>query len=62
MLSQSIPKENPTNRNHQLPVNSKRLLYNADMNFCRIHKSLRVTPAMEAGVANHQWQIEELLA
>jgi len=29
-------------------------------NFCRIHKSLRVTPAMEAGVSNHVWSIEEL--
>ncbi len=29
-------------------------------NFCRIHKSLRVTPAMEAGVVDHVWSIEEL--
>jgi IS1 family transposase len=29
-------------------------------NFCRIHKTLRVTPAMEAGLANHPWSIEEL--
>jgi len=29
-------------------------------NFCRIHKSLRVTPAMEAGVTDHVWSIEEL--
>jgi len=29
-------------------------------NFCRIHKSLRVTPAMEAGVSNHVWSIEEI--
>jgi IS1 family transposase len=31
-------------------------------NFCRIHKSLRVTPAMEAGIANHVWDLAELLA
>jgi transposase-like protein/IS1 family transposase len=31
-------------------------------NFCRIHKSLRITPAMAAGIADHQWRIEELLA
>jgi IS1 family transposase len=31
-------------------------------NFCRIHKTLRVTPAMEAGLANHVWEIEELVA
>jgi IS1 family transposase len=30
-------------------------------NFCRIHKSLRVTPAMEAGVTDHVWTIEEML-
>jgi IS1 family transposase len=29
-------------------------------NFCRIHSSLRVTPAMEAGICNHVWSIEEL--
>lgn len=29
-------------------------------NFCRIHKSLRVTPAMEAGVSDHVWSLEEL--
>jgi|SRR5579872_6309648 len=30
-------------------------------NFCRIHKSLRVTPAMEAGIADHVWTIEEIV-
>lgn len=30
-------------------------------NFCRVHKSLRVTPAMEAGVTDHVWTIEEML-
>jgi hypothetical protein len=30
-------------------------------NFCRIHKSLRVTPAMEAGIADHLWTIEEIV-
>jgi hypothetical protein len=29
-------------------------------NFCRIHKSLRVTPAMEAGITDHVWSIEEI--
>jgi len=29
-------------------------------NFARIHKTLRVTPAMEAGVANHVWSYEEI--
>jgi IS1 family transposase len=31
-------------------------------NFIRIHKTLRVTPAMEAGIADHVWSFEELLA
>jgi hypothetical protein len=31
-------------------------------NFCRIHRSLRVTPAMEAGVSDHVWSIDELIA
>lgn len=30
-------------------------------NFCRIHQSLRVTPAMEAGITDHVWEIEEIL-
>lgn len=29
-------------------------------NFCRVHKTLRVTPAMEAGLADHVWSLEEL--
>ena len=31
-------------------------------NFCRIHQSLRVTPAMEAGVSDHVWSLEEVVA
>lgn len=30
-------------------------------NFCRIHQSLRVTPAMEAGVTDHVWEIEDII-
>ena len=29
-------------------------------NFCRVHKTLRVTPAMEAGLTDHVWTLEEL--
>lgn len=29
-------------------------------NFCRVHSSLRVTPAMEAGISDHVWSIEEM--
>ena len=37
-------------------------LYFMNYNFCRIHGSLRVTPAMEAGVAYHVWSLEEVVA
>lgn len=37
-------------------------LHFAYYNFCRIHKTLRVTPAMESGIADHVWTIAELLA
>lgn len=30
-------------------------------NFCRVHSSLRVTPAMEAGLTDHVWSIAELV-
>ncbi len=30
-------------------------------NFCRVHQTLRVTPAMEAGVTDHVWTLEELV-
>jgi len=30
-------------------------------NFVKIHQSIRVTPAMEAGVADHVWSIEEIV-
>jgi hypothetical protein len=30
-------------------------------NFGRGHQTLRVTPAMEAGVANHVWSVEEIV-
>ena len=37
-------------------------LYFAWYNFVRVHKTLRVTPAMEAGIADHVWTVRELLA
>jgi IS1 family transposase len=36
-------------------------LHFAYYNFCRVHSSLRVTPAMEAGITDHIWSIAELL-
>ena len=31
-------------------------------NFCRVHQSLQVTPAMESGITDHVWTIEELIS
>jgi hypothetical protein len=30
-------------------------------NFCRVHQTLRVTPAMEAGLTDYIWSLEELI-
>lgn len=30
-------------------------------NFARVHQTLRVTPAMQAGIADHVWTLEELV-
>ena len=37
-------------------------LHFAYYNFCRTHPTLRITPAMEAGIADHVWASRELLA
>jgi hypothetical protein len=34
-------------------------IYYAYYNFCRVHQTLRVTPAMEAGLSDHIWTLEE---
>lgn len=44
--------------NHTLSV----ALHYMHYNFCRIHKSLRITPAMAAGVTDHVWTIAEIVA
>jgi IS1 family transposase len=30
-------------------------------NFCRIHQTLRVTPAMQAGISDHVWELAEII-
>jgi len=37
-------------------------LYVAYHNFCRVPRNLRVSPAMAAGVTDHEWELDELLA
>lgn len=36
-------------------------LFVAHVNFVRVHGALRVTPAMEAGLTDHVWSVEELV-
>lgn len=44
------------NHQHMLAI------YFMHYNFCRIHTTLRVTPAMEAGLTDHVWSLEEIVA
>jgi len=44
--------------NHEYAVALHFMYYN----FARIHQSLRVTPAMEAGISDHVWSLEEIAA
>jgi hypothetical protein len=37
-------------------------LHFAYYNFCRVHSSLRVIPAMEAGLTDHMWELKESMA
>ena len=36
-------------------------LYVAHYNFCRVHETLRTTPAMALGITDHMWSIGELI-
>lgn len=36
-------------------------LHFAYYNFCRVHSTIRVTPAMEAGITDHVWTLREML-
>ena len=44
--------------NHAYAVSLHAMYYN----FCRIHQTLRVTPAMEAGVTKKLWKVEDIVA
>jgi IS1 family transposase len=37
-------------------------IYHAYYNFCRVHQTLRVTPAMEVGLTDHIWTVQELIS
>jgi len=42
--------------NHTYAVALHYMFYN----FAKIHKTLRVTPAMQAGISDHVWSLEEI--
>lgn len=44
--------------NHMAAISLHYMHYN----FARVHQSLRVTPAMEAGLSDHVWSLEEIIA
>jgi hypothetical protein len=44
--------------NHKLAL----ALHFMNYNFCRIHQTLRCTPAMEAGISDHIWSLEEIVS
>ena len=37
-------------------------LFYMHYNFAKVHQTLRVTPAMEAGISRHVWSVEEIVA
>lgn len=43
--------------NHRMAV----AVHFVHYNFCRVHQSLRVTPAMAAGIADHVWSLAEMV-
>jgi hypothetical protein len=43
--------------NHEAAI----ALHYMHYNYCRIHTTLRVTPAIETGLAHHVWSIEEFV-
>ncbi len=53
MLERILEREN---------LNAAIALHFAYYNWCRVHTSLRVTPAMESGLTNHVWTLTELLS
>jgi hypothetical protein len=36
--------------------------YHAYYNFCCVHQTLRLTPAMEAGLTDHVWTLGEMVS
>lgn len=45
-------------QNHEAAI----ALHFMHYNFARIHQTLRVTPAMQAGISDHVWSLQEIVA
>ena len=68
LRSPNMLRSSRLSKNEMRPV-SKKLenheaaiaLHHMHYNFCCIHQTLRVTPAMEAGVADHVWSLDEVI-
>jgi hypothetical protein len=44
-------------RNHEAAI----ALFFCYYNFCRVHSTIKTTPAVEAGLTDHVWTVKELL-
>ena len=53
-MRRGVPRRLAANHEHALAI------YYMHYNFGRIHKTLRVTPAMESGVSDHVWSLDEI--
>ncbi len=49
-------------RHHYRATRHMVAIYYMYYNYCRIHQTLRVTPAMEAKIADHAWSVGELVS
>jgi hypothetical protein len=54
-IHECVPKKVP-NLGHAVALH---YMHN---NFCRIHQTLRVTPAMETDVSDHVWSLDDVTA
>ncbi len=43
--------------NHEAAV----ALHHMNYNFARVHQTLRVTPALEVGISDHVWSLDEIV-
>ena len=47
---------------HVATIQTQMYLVGTVYNFCTVHRSLQVTPAMAAGITDHHWSVGDLLA